>query len=133
MRQDFEKLFSYLKTEEPSVHLFVNILNLVEENRRASARNRLILNAAALAVSFAAFIPAIYWLTVEISQSGFFQYLNLIFSDAGIISAYWQNFGLLLLESLPALSLTLTLAAFFGLLYFLKRVMSNLKLYPIKI
>jgi hypothetical protein len=133
MRQDYKKLFSHLKVEEPPAHLFINILKQVEKNQRTYARNRFIFNTVALMVSVVALIPAVYFLISEMTQSGFYRYLMLIFSDSGIVANYWQNFGFLLLESLPVLSLTMVLAAFFGLFYFFRRILANSKFYLIKI
>lgn len=127
MREDYKKLFSYLKSEEPPARLMADIFAEIERSRKIQLCHRFIFNIAASVVSFIALAPAIYFLITETMQSGFYEYLMLVFSDNEIIASYWQNFGLLLLESLPVLSLTLTFITFLGFFYFFKQTLTNLK------
>lgn len=59
------------------------------------------------------FASLIYSLTIagqSFWQSGFYQYLQLLWTDQSAIAAYWREFGWSLLESLPTLSLVAVLS-----------------------
>lgn len=96
---------------EPPANLFDAIMaRISEEERFLSVKKRLVLFSATILVSAGAAIPAANVLGREFAQSGFSHFLSLMFSDFGAVTANWQDFGLLLLESLPAASI----AAFFA-------------------
>jgi len=60
-------------------------------------------------VSLVAIIPATIALGHQLSQSGFYQYASLGFSDIGAISGAWKDFASALAESLPGMSIALVL------------------------
>ena len=49
---------------------------------------------------------------IEVKQPGFINFFSLMFSDFSSVVTYWQSFAMILLETLPALSLALFLAVF---------------------
>jgi len=123
MSKDYEQLFSYLQLSEPPAGLFNKIIaRLIKEDRLLIFKKRLVLYSATILASLGAFIPAIYAFRAEFTQSDFSQFLSLIFSDLGAVRANWQDFGLALLESLPAMSLTMLLASLFLLLWLFKNL-----------
>ncbi len=94
------------------------------EQRLLTVKRRLTIFSIGLFGSAAAFIPVFKMAQLEISNSGFLQFFSLLFSDFGTVAAYWQSFTMLLLESLPAMSLAIFLAVifiFFESLRFLAR------------
>jgi len=46
-----------------------------------------------------------------ISQSGFGQYVSLVFSDGGVVMSYWKEFLFSLMESMPIMGVVLCLGA----------------------
>ena len=106
MRKDYETLFTHLKPQEPPVGLFNKIMARIhEEERLLSIKRRLILFSIPVIISAGAFIPVINAFQAEFAQSGFSHFLSLMFSDFGSVIANWQDFGLTILESLPAMSI----------------------------
>lgn len=111
MRKDYEKFFPRLAPPEPPVGLFQKIMARIhEEERLLSIKRRLILFSATVVVSAGAFIATIGVFQQEFAQSGFSYFSSLLFSDLGSVIANWQDFGLTLLESLPAMSMIALLA-----------------------
>ena len=80
-------------------------------------------------ISFAGLIPVFKILSINFTQSGFFTYFSLLFSDGGLMAAYWKDFAFLLAESFPVMSivglLALVFVFFLSLWYVLKQVNRN--------
>jgi len=70
-------------------------------------------------------IPVFKMLSNDLAQSGFYEYLSLAFSSNGLILTYWKDFLLLLAESLPIMSIILTLTLIFILFVSLKQTMKQ--------
>lgn len=112
MRKDIENLFALMKAPEPPEGLAGKILGRIDaERRRKALVRRIALFTAGAIASVAAFVPAFLAARTSLTESGFGQYLSLLFSDGGAVLAAWQDFGFALLESLPAVALAACLAA----------------------
>jgi len=117
-----------MNTLKPPDGLFESIVNRIHEERRILVlRRRIILFCLGFVVSAAAFIPAWKWLAADLSNSGFLQFFSLLFSDFKIVATYWQNFLMSLLETVPAMSLAVFLAAVFVFLESLNFLAKNIK------
>lgn len=127
MRKDCEKLSAHLGPNEPPAGLLDKIMARIRQEQSRIIARRLILASVALFASLGAFIPAINFLQKEFAQSGFWEFLSLIFSDLRTVIANWQDFGFALLESLPAMGLVAFLAALLVALWSLKRFAQILK------
>lgn len=128
MRKDYEKLFTLLESLEPPSGLFNKIMARIwEEECLQSIKKRLVLFSVSLFVSAGAFIPALNASRQGFTNSGFYQYLSLMFSDFGSVMISWQDFGLAVLESLPAISATAFLATLLIFLWSLKRLTKAVK------
>lgn len=66
--------------------------------------------AATASLSVIALIPAAISLARAFAASNFAAYVSLAFSDSSVLASYWKEIGVSLVESLPAVSLMLTLA-----------------------
>lgn len=66
--------------------------------------------ATLAALSAIAFIPTGMYAMQEFSQSAFFSYLSLLFTDSGAALSNWRVFSLSLLESIPVASLVVGLS-----------------------
>ena len=79
--------------------------------------------------SLAGLIPAFKIMLSDLTQSGFYEYFSLIFSDGLTNSVYWKELSLSLAESLPAISIILTLSlvfiSFLSIRYFIKTIINN--------
>ena len=58
-------------------------------------------------------IPMLKILANDFAQSGFYEYASLIFSSNGMLASYWKDFAYSLLESLPTMSIILSLGLVF--------------------
>lgn len=103
--------------------LFEKIMARIEtERKKISLKRKTIGFSLVLAVSLAGLIPSIKMAYTGFVDSGFYQLFSLAFSDTSIIMAYWQNFVLSLLESLPLTGILATGISLFVVLGSLKAV-----------
>jgi hypothetical protein len=96
-----------------------------EEVRRARVSTLLALTAVGASVLGIAF--SIQYAVHSLVQSGFLEYMSLIFSDADILAAYWQGFAFSLLETIPLFAITLGLAALAAFLASLRVLATNMR------
>lgn len=112
MRHDWERLFSLLTPPAPPEGLLGRIMVRIQERRdEAALRRRIAVHVIGLLGSAAAFAAALGFLIRGWRESGFGDYIALLFSDAEAVMASWQPFGMALLESLPAAAIAACLAA----------------------
>jgi hypothetical protein len=110
-----EKLIEIFKKAkyEPSPSLVAVVWSGIIARDERIARIKLWLYTSVGFISLAGLIPAFKMLTNDLSQSGFYEYFSLIFSDGGSILAYWKEFVFSLLESLPMVSIIFTFSLLF--------------------
>lgn len=113
MSDNYERLFQNLKRFEPSKKLRGCILARIYFKRKRSAAMRLAFSALAAVASLVAVIPSFQYAAREFSQSGFYRYFSLIFSDSGAVVASWREFALSLIETLPITEVAIFLATIF--------------------
>lgn len=126
MKDNYEKFFLNLEQIEPSEKLRGQILARIDFEKRRSARIRLAFFGTVAAASSVAIIPSFQYATGEFSQSGFYEYLSLLFSDSGAVLASWREFTLSLIESLPITEIAIFLAAVFVFLVSAKLAIRNI-------
>lgn len=127
MNENYEKLFSRLETLEPPIGLSDKIMVSIREKRTSALKYRLYVFSFGLLASIAVFIPALQAFKAGLAESGFMEFLSLLSSDTRLVLNYWQSFSLSLLEALPALSLTIALAAVLTFFESLKSLIKNAK------
>jgi len=129
MRKEYEKLFSCFTAIEPPEGLLDRIMERIGRERHVLAvKQRLVVIFLGFVASAAALVPVFNLVQTDINQSGFLQFLSLAFSDFGIITAYWQNFAMSLLETIPAISLAMFFAVIFMFLGSFKLLARDLKI-----
>lgn len=96
---------------EPAPGFIGRILASIEAERRRQARWRIFWFAGILALSLPLAAVGAADAYAGLSQSGFFQFLSLVPADFSAAAANAQDVAFSLLESLPAFSLALCLAA----------------------
>ena len=111
---------------EPPERLYLGILARIESEKRRIARIRLAFFGVVAAASLAAIIPSFQYAAREFAQSGFYEYLFLLFSDSGAVLASWREFALSLAESLPITEITIFLIMVFVFLVSAKLAIKNI-------
>ena len=127
VRKDYEKLFAGLDRHEPPDYLLANILAAIDVKKRRAARLRLALFGSFALASLVAIFPAIQYFVAQFSQSGFYQYFSLLFSDWNLALTYWNDFVLSLAEALPVLATTTVLSVILILLGSLRFAVKQIK------
>ena len=99
-----------MRIELPEGILERIMVRIKAEQRFLTFKRRLAIFSVGLVGSGIAFVPVFRMVRVSFAESGFLQFFSLLFSDFGIVAAYWQSFTMSLLESLPVMSLAIFLA-----------------------
>lgn|SRR3989338_8873239 len=125
MFSTYERLLKYSQSVTPRPE-FVEVVidRIAQEERRAAWRQSLFLFAGSLG-SLGLLGLFGHELLVDISQSGFIDLSSLVLSDVRLVMPYWQDYVLSLLETLPAFSAALALAAALASFTFLTRLVKN--------
>ena len=127
MRNNYAKIFRSFKEVELPARLFSDILVRIRAREQCLRTLRFTLSFVSALISFTLIIPAIRLVGQELSQSGFYSYLSLIFSDGGAVLSSWKEFALLLAESLRPMGIAFFLATTFFLISSLKSMIKNMK------
>jgi len=112
---------------EPREGLFEEIMGCIRREEFFYAKCRMAAFFLLFAVSAVAFLPVLRIAAAEAAESGFFEFMSLMFSDSGAVLALWQNFLLALAESLPVVSLAALLIVTLVLFQSLKIISRDLK------
>jgi len=113
---------------EPPKGLLEKIIKRIHREERFLVLRNTIIFSATLILSILGFIPSFKMLSSDFSQSGFLNFSSLMFSDFSIVSAHWQSFVMVLLETLPVLSLALFLAILLTFLESVKHLTKDVKI-----
>ena len=113
MEKNWKKLFAGLASQAPSRGFTDLIFSRILEKERRSARLRFGFYLSIAGLSCLALVPALRYASQELSQSSFFDYLSLAFSDGGTVLAYWREFVLSLAESAPVFGIAMVLLVLF--------------------
>jgi hypothetical protein len=105
---------------EVPTDLFNKIMLRIDKQKRCMVIRRFSLISGFLLLILVALVPVWRSFQFDISQSGFDQYISLLFYDFNFIITEWQNFSLSLLESLPIISTIELLSVVFVLLLVIK-------------
>ena len=128
MRADFEKLFSVLSEKEVPDGLFGRVMEKIQrEQRLINLKRKMVFFAFCLVISIGIFIPVLRAVYSGFVDSGFIALFFLLFSDAGTVMTYWQNYALSLLETLPVTRLILFFATILALMELLRLAVRNVK------
>ena len=111
---------------EPPERLYLGILARIEREKRRIAVIRLAFFGVVASASLAAIIPSFKYVAREFAQSGFYEYLFLLFSDSDAVLASWREFALSLAESLPITEITIFLVMVFVFLVSAKLAIKNI-------
>lgn len=130
MHQDYEQLFNHAEMVPMPAGLFDSVMDKVAAESKASkVRKNLIIFSTASICSLFATIAMTMVAQSDFSQSGFWQYFSLIFSDFGLMVDFWQNYIFSLLGAFPATSIILLLGSLLIFVESLAAVIKNIKKY----
>jgi hypothetical protein len=128
MQEKLTKIFKNTKYE-PGLDLNEKIWSTIAVRNKRNAQNKFWIFAFMGFSSTIGLIPVVKILLTDLSQSGFYEYSSLLFSDSAIIVSYWKELILILAESLPIMSIILTLSLVFVLFlsfrYAMKQINNN--------
>ena len=113
---------------EPPKGLLGKIIKRIHKEERLLVFRKVTIFSITLAISLLAFVPTFKILISDFSQSGFINFFSLIFSDFSAVATYWKSFTMILLETLPTVSLALFLAVVLLLLQSVKSLTKNIKI-----
>ncbi len=109
--KDYDKLFKKLAQVEPPEGLGGEILVRVKAEEKKLERVRIFVFGGSTVVSFGFSLWTVTYLIGSFQQTGFWQYLSLLFFENGAILTYWRELSLSLAESLPVTGLVITLVS----------------------
>lgn len=87
-----------------------SILKRIAMERKKKAQISLITLGTLSLASFLGLIKTSLLLWQGFKQTGFYDYMSLIFSEGGTLTNYWKEFAFSLIESLPLIGLISLLA-----------------------
>lgn len=126
MEQDLQKLFKKA-VYHPDCRLSDDVCRAILAKRKKLIIRNMFGYLGLGALSLFGSVFFVRDLIVESSKLGFYKYFSLIFSDGGVIATYWREYILTLVDSLPVMSLVLSLALLFVLFISLKKVFSEMR------
>ncbi len=125
MNKERHFTFSALEDIDPPRRLSFAILSRIQRRKQHVARIKLALLTTSSLVSAILLFPVVSYTLTGFTNSGFYEYLSLIYSEGLSILPYWKEIGLSLAESLPTFELALLLAVVYALLESLKLAVKN--------
>ena len=128
MNKEFGKIFKkYTYQSEPD--LSISIWNKIIKREKKIAKIKLLVFSFLGLTSFLSSIPVIKILLNDLSKSGFYDYLSVLFSGNGIFISYWKEISLSITESLPSASIfyafTLIFIFILSLRFVVKQIISG--------
>jgi len=114
-----------LEAYKPSENLYSKVLTNIRNKNVTNAKKRA---SIFFLLGILTLIACIGWsrqIMAEIHQSGFYEYMKLIFSDG---LSYWKEIGLSLLESLPSDIGIILLSILFAMLMIVRQIFKNLNI-----
>ena len=133
MHKKLIKIFQEAKYKS-DINLTENIWQAIVSHEKYIVRVKLWVFSVVGFVSLVGLVPAFKMLSSDLTQSGFYKYFSLIFSNSELIISYWKELIFSLAESLPTISIIFTLSLvfifFLSLKYLIKQIINNNQLFP---
>jgi hypothetical protein len=127
MEKELKRAFYKAKYEEND--LAKNVWQKIIIRNKRIARLKLWAFSFVGLASLAGFIPTLKELSSDLAQSGVYEYLSLAFSNSSSILSYWKELAFSIAESLPIVSIILSLSFvfvfFLSLKYVVKQIIKN--------
>ncbi|MEI6553682.1 MAG: hypothetical protein WCO09_03875 [bacterium] len=112
MNEKFKELLNELDTKDLAMptNLVKNIILRVDKKAHNGARLKAFGLGLVSISSFLVSIPIISQIITSFTQSGFYNYLSIVFSDSDVAIIYWKEILMSLTDSLPTVAITGLLA-----------------------
>ena len=104
MTRTYKELFDLLQDQIPT-NLEAVIIKRVKCEQKRFARIRFSFQSTLAGASLIGLVEAGIYLFKSIQQTGFYEYASLAFSDGAVLSLYWKELVLSLVDSLPLFGL----------------------------
>lgn len=128
MEENLKRVFQQLKYI-PNSELADNIWHKISVREKRIVYLKLAAFSSLGLFSLGGLIPMLKIVGNDFAQSGFYEYLSILFSGSGSIASYWRELMFSLAESFPATSIVLSLALLFlfflSLRYLMKQIINN--------
>lgn len=111
-------IFQKIAFPQPPQGLEEKILYRINKIDEQQLRQAILITRVGRLVSFGAFVYAGFAFGHSVIASDFWQFASLLFSDVNIVTRYFSEFSLSLLETLPAFPIAIILAPLFSFLLF---------------
>jgi len=115
MNKNLENIFKTIGELKSSDLLSSKILLRINQEEIKRFKLRIFITRAVGSLSFVAFFPILINLISQLQNSGFWNYLSLLFTDTGTVALYWKQFSMSLIEATPMFPLTMILLSLLGL------------------
>jgi hypothetical protein len=126
MEKELKKVFKN-SVYRPEDGLDSLIWGKITKRKKRARKLKLVIFSLVGFASLTGFVPALKMLLAQLSQSGFYQYLAVAFSDSKAL-AYWKETALSITESIPMWSLIMSLALIFVFILSLRFMARNIRI-----
>lgn len=116
----FKQTYNYPKTE-----LTNSIFLAIEIKQDKDLRFKYLSYGLIGVLSLGGFIFVFSYTVKQLSASGFFQYVSLIFSDISVLNLYWKEYLMSLADSLPIASLGTSFFLLFSMFFSARRILEK--------
>jgi len=112
---------------EPSDNLRSSIINKIKIEERKRTIFKIVFSSAVSLASVS--MAAVYIINIvkDFYQSGLSEYVSLLFSDGVGMASYWQSYVMSIVESLPIVPITITVASIGVFVWSVNTVLTSLK------
>jgi len=117
----------YFLSIEPSLGLKEKIIYRIEKETKQKALFAFVFGGLTSLTSVLAMVYSLVLIVKDYYISGLSEYVSLIFSDSSTILSFWKEFIFSVVESLPFLTMTLTLFSLWIFVWSIKYIFSNLR------
>jgi hypothetical protein len=124
-QNNYQKLLNNLGESRAPEGLYRAVISRVSAEQNRSAKKRFVVAVGSLVASVAASVAAVLVLATSLTQSGFWKFVSLAFSDGGTVMTYWRQFSMSLLESFSMPEMVVSLVCVFAVMLSLKFLLKN--------
>jgi len=111
----------------PDSRLSGDILATINAKERTSFILNLWIYGSLVIISFSGVVFVIENLIYQLSQSGFYEYSALIFSDMNSVAVYWRELSMSLIGSIPVVNIIISLVLIFIILISIRSILNQFK------
>ena len=129
MHKEDNQFFADSSEQEAPTCLLENIMRRIRvEKYVLKLKRRVVIFSICFAGMAVAYVPVFRIIEKNFVDSGFWEFLSLIFLHFSIIAMYWQSYLFALLESLPVMSMVAFLAYVLIFLVSLKAILRDTRM-----